>query len=376
MSNDIEPAKNVLRNFLKDLEEERSLRSNISQAQFAPSFTINDRMPAFDITKYKFDSDEDWQKEEAYMWLYAAPSNYRAFMHMPKPNPIPEYYLQPALPLYQQWLQEEKELFHKQCEKIPMPDKKISLIDYLKNLSIEASEGNEHRLVWIESLCCFIQFIREDTDLELRGPLEQLFPSRDSCKGMEFRKGFIPVLVKNEIETVERRFILRRIEDTVYPIDILAAAEIIMYLFETALQGRPNVQRSSAEALGFAWLCHAVGCYRLTTREDVVFAAELNNMRPFDPNNPKEYFKPTHFIGIDSLFGVIDVPISKTLYEFLLALPREGGSKRIFSMDWESILRTFRNKGVKQSERAQKLGQVTFLTLMSQPHEAIGHRHV
>ena len=61
LSNDLEPAKNVLRNFLKDLEVVRGYRNNVSQPQLSPSFTIDDRMPAFDITKYKFHSDdEEW----------------------------------------------------------------------------------------------------------------------------------------------------------------------------------------------------------------------------------------------------------------------------------------------------------------------------
>lgn len=191
---------------------------------------------------------------------------------------------------------------------------------------------------------------------------------------MELRKGFLPVLEDKEIKEVERRFILRRIEDTVYPIDILAASEILINLSKTVLEGRPNSQHSAAAALGFAWLCHAVGCYRLVTRENLVFSTELSNFRSPNLNETRQWLQPTHFIGIPSLYGIVDVPVSKTIYEFLLALPRNLGSNRVFTMDWKTVLRTFRNKGVKLSERAQNLGQITFLTFMSQPHEAIGHR--
>lgn len=127
-----------------------------------------------------------------------------------------------------------------------------------------------------------------------------------------------------------QRHILRSIENTVYPIDIFAEAEILMNLSNVVLYGRPNSQYSAAVALGFAWLCHAVACYRLVTREELVFTTEIDSFRPIS-DNPDEWFKPTHFIGISSLFGIIDVPASKTLYEFLLALPREMHQNRIFN---------------------------------------------
>lgn len=374
MKHDLEPAKKVLRAFLAEIEKVQAIRKNISAPQPALSFTVQDRMPVFDTSEFSPAPDSYWEKEDAYMWLYADAWNFRSFMHRPKPNPIPEYYHQPALPLYQQWQQEEKEVFHRQCEQIPLPEEGISLADYLQQLALTVSEENEHRDVWVESLRCFLQFIREDTYLDQKGLLEILFPSQESCKGMELRKGYSFRRNGKEIEKVECRYILRRIEDTVYSIDILAASEILMHLSKTVIEGRPNSQRSAAEALGFAWLCHAVGCYRLVTREDLVFSTELGSFRPFDFSKPKEWLKPTYFIGIPSLFGIIGVPVSKILYEFLLALPRDPGSSRIFNMDWETVLRTFRNKGVKRSDRARHLGQITFFTFMSQPHEAIGHR--
>lgn len=95
-----------------------------------------------------------------------------------------------------------------------------------------------------------------------------------------------------------------------HPIDILAASEILMNLIQAVLQGSSNAQQSAAEALGFAWLCHAVGCHRLVTRENLVFASEINNFKSPSLNNPKEWFKPTHFIGIPSLCFC---PISRVL---------------------------------------------------------------
>ena len=369
-----DPSKAVLRSFQAEIETAMKIQSGISTPIFVTSFLAQDCAPNFNADEFIPQSKGSMEKEKAYMVLYADAWNFRAYMHRPKPQETPEYYQQLALPVYQQWRQEEKEVFHRKCIQIPEPASGESLAEYLQQLAFAASEGNEHRDVWIESLCCFLQFIREDTELDQKGFLEILFPSHESCKGIEFRKGYSIELRGNKPKKVERRYILRRIEETVKSIDILAASEILMNLIQTVLEGRPNVQRSAAEALGFAWLCHAVGCYRLVTREDLIFKTEITSLKPPDENQSKKWFHPTHFISITSLFGTIDVPISKILYEFLLALPRDQRSNRIFNMDLDTVRRTFRNKGVKQSARAQHLGQITFLTFMSQPHEAIGHR--
>lgn len=357
MNDNLEPAKKVLRSFLSEIEEAKTFCKSISPVELATADDVSDR-----------------EKEDAYIWLYAD-VNFQAFLHRPKPNHIPDYYKQLAEPVYLQWRQEEKDVFYRNCEMIPSPEGKISLAVYLQQLALIVSEENEHRDVWIESLRCFLQFLRDDMHLDQKGFLESLFPSQESCKGMELRKGFLSIHKKGKTEKAERRFILRRIEEAVYPIDILAASEILKNLSIEVLNGRSNAQQSAAEALGFAWLCHAVGCYHLVTREDLVFSTELGNFRPPDLSQSKQ-FHPTHFIGISSLYGDIDVPVSKTIYDYLQELPRGSGSDRIFNMDWTTVLRTFRNKGVKPAKRAQNLGHITFLTFMSQPDEAIGQRHL
>lgn len=253
------------------------------------------------------------------------------------------------------------------------PSSKVSLYDYLKMLASEISEKNEHRDVWIESLRSFLQFLRDDTNLSDRGPLEVMFPSKESCKGMELRKGTTLRRERGKIREVETHHILRRIEETVYPVDIFTATEILMNLSHTVLHGRLNSQFSAATALGFAWLCHAVGCSRLVTREQLVFATPKDRFKQaVEASIP--WMDPSRFIGVDSLFGVIDVQISKTVYDFLFALPRESHQNGIFNIDLETALRTFRTKGVAQSKRAQGLGKITFLTFMSPPHHTPRYR--
>lgn len=47
MQNDLEPAKQVLRTFLADIDDIKALRKNISPPKAATSFTIKDRMPVY-----------------------------------------------------------------------------------------------------------------------------------------------------------------------------------------------------------------------------------------------------------------------------------------------------------------------------------------
>ncbi len=139
-----------------------------------------------------------WEKKKAYGWLYAEPWHFRALMHRPKASIIPEYYQQPALPVYLQWQSEDREVFHRKRVMIPPPCEQITLADYIQQLALTVSEQNEHRDVWIESLRCFLQFLRDDTDLDQQGALEVIFPFK-----MELRKGYSLQRKKRIIEKKE-----------------------------------------------------------------------------------------------------------------------------------------------------------------------------
>ncbi len=70
MKDDLEPAKNVLRTFLNEIEEVKAIRKQMSPPQAAQSFTIEDRMPVFDASEFTPPPDEYFEKEDAYIWLY------------------------------------------------------------------------------------------------------------------------------------------------------------------------------------------------------------------------------------------------------------------------------------------------------------------
>lgn len=366
MKPDLEPAKNVLRTFLTEIAEVKKLHQSISAPILAP-FKIEDRTPDLTGSEFLTESESFLKEEEAYTWIYAEAWHFRSLMNRPKNSPIPEYYLQPALPFYNQWRAEEKEVFYR-GNIIPTPGN-ISLYDYLQQLAFEIQEKIEKRAVWRKSLKCFAQFIRDDTNLEQQGILECIFPYK-----MEIRYDNMLQRTENGIQKMPRGYILRNIKDTEYPIDIIATADILKNLAKVILEGRPNSQHNAAEALGFAWLCQAVGSARVQTRECILHRVTLTALIPPDPEKPKNFFQPEYFASIQTFSGFKDIPISKILYDYLIALPRQPGSDFIFSQPISTLLRSLYDQGIKNSERAKSLGKITFLTFMCQATHFFGHR--
>lgn len=70
MKSNLEPTKKVLRNFLEELENIKALRKNISAPQSVLAFTVEDRQPVFDTSKFVAAPDSYWEKDDAYAWLY------------------------------------------------------------------------------------------------------------------------------------------------------------------------------------------------------------------------------------------------------------------------------------------------------------------
>lgn len=100
MTPDLDPAKAILRSFLAEIEKVKSIQQNISEPQMATAFSVQDQQPIFNSNEFSPAPASFWEKDNAYMLLYADAWDFRAYMHRPKPNAIPEYYQQPALPIY------------------------------------------------------------------------------------------------------------------------------------------------------------------------------------------------------------------------------------------------------------------------------------
>jgi hypothetical protein len=81
----LEKVKDVLRDFLKDIEETQSIRKNMSAPQMALAFTVADRMPIFDASTFTPAPDSAWEKDDAYTWLYGA-TRYHPLMRRMGPS--------------------------------------------------------------------------------------------------------------------------------------------------------------------------------------------------------------------------------------------------------------------------------------------------
>lgn len=284
MKADLRSIKDVLNSFLAEIAAVDKIRKSISAPICAP-FNIKDCTPDFSNVEFDPSPDSFWIEDNAYICIYAEAWYYRQLMSHPKENKVPNYYLQPAQPIFQEWRDEEREVTYRGTI-IPDPGD-TTLNDYLISLASCIQDSNEKRAVWIKSLKSFVQYIREDTPFELQGSLECIFPYK-----MEIRRGYSLQRIGNDFEKVERGYILRNIEDPVIPIDILAASDILKNLATVILEGRPNSQQTAAEALGFAWLCQAVGSARLMTREKNLYTTPLTALKAVDPEklgNPLHY---------------------------------------------------------------------------------------
>lgn len=367
MSNDLEPAKAVLRGFLVEKETARTSSGEMGGSVQACAFSIEDKIPVFDSNRSE--ADRQAIEEEAYIWLYGEPLSFRSLMHPPKRNPVPEYYQQPAIHLFDEWLELNKSIVFRGAI-IPEPSPDSSLLEYFHFLENEILYEGEGRAIWMGSLKSFLQYIREDLPSDLLGYLDTIFPYR-----LDIRPTGMCERIPARVEKVQRKMILKNPERAVYPIDIHLYSQITKNLLKTVLEGRSNVQRSAAETLGLVWICHAAAAARVMTREDALFNLETGALIAPELGAKREYFKPEYYIRLPTILGMVDAPISRVVYCFLLALPRSLGYTRILSLSLRALHRTLQEKGVAPLLMPPQTDNLTFLTLMSQPHHAIGNRY-
>jgi hypothetical protein len=308
-----------------------------------------------------------WAREKARCWLYAT-DWYLPQMRQFKIEKMPPYYQQPAQSIYNEWLDNERDIIYRG---IIIPDPGAdSLAQYLERLFCQIVENHPQTTIWERSLRSFLQFLREDLFFDLKGDLEILFPqkmqlidlkndARNSDEENCNRE------INSDLKNEDKGMIIRKIDETMHPIDIFTAAEIIQNLVKLVLEGRSNARRSSAEALGFVWLCSACGASRILTHENTLYQMSLKALSHSNPNRAYDFFISECHISVQSMFGQVNVPISKLLYDYLHVLSENiEDPQSIFITPWSSLLRRF-YQAVSMSSRASQIGRITFLTFMN-----------
>jgi hypothetical protein len=200
---------------------------------------------------------------------------------------------------------------------------------------------------------------------------------------------------------ISRKSITRLTPNTAQPIDIKMAAEVIQGLV-TRTKGRPNARKTAAQALGMAWLCLSYAFANVNPAEIVIHHMTKTDLickevpikyignplltdetaLPSLPNKAhasenignREY--KHYFSSVVSSNGEAEVPISSFLYHYLMSLPKlshdPSKRSRLFPSDITSLRRAL--TAVTENNRFLS-GKVTFLTLLSKPHESIGLRY-
>jgi len=301
---------------------------------------------------WKQSAPDAWSCEEAYCWIYAD-SNY-AFSQCDRSTPIIEAAKQLARPYYDKWLDLERDCQSIHGYIIPPPASEDTLQSYLEQLSVEIrAEGRCKTIRW-KSLRSFTFLLHEKLPKGQLGFIEVIFPER-----MEIFDGKV----------------IRIVDKTVYPVDIIIACKILQKLAHMALEGRANAQQSAATTLGLAWMCLCSSRKRLPTELILIHGATASSVRLPVPDTKNEE-EPKGSLALPTLCGPFAIPISKELANYLVALsllsPPSMGT--IIGSPLGSLHRTFQ-RAVDQVPEAAQLGKITFLTFMSHPHEAFGHRY-
>lgn len=288
-----------------------------------------------------------WEQEQAYCWIHATDDFSNLGQRCTPNGRLLDLFSKPASEYYAKWLNTHKDFQHR-GNTIPSPKKRIRIPNYLSNLSKEAL-SHDKASKWWESLTSFISFLRWESKIEDQGYIDAVFPE--------------------EMDIFDEK-IIRMVLPQEDSIDVVATSEILQALATKVLQGRKNSRRASAEVLGLAWACIALSYSRLPSREKSILDISLPNLCPPAERNPL----PT--MNILTFLGTVSIPISQTLYDYLsaLSITYNPENSKIFKLPARSLRRTL-DSAIRTLPNVTKLGKITFLTFMTPPHEAIGHRY-
>lgn len=288
-----------------------------------------------------------WNREEAYCWIYA--SSHYAFAPRDRSLPSIASGNELARPYYDKWLTLERDVQSIHTYIIPQPTPTDTLQSYLEERSNEIHQNEGCKTIRWRSLRSFATYLR-DTFPEETGFIEVLFP-----KKMKIFDGKV----------------IRKVNNTIYPVDIIVAAKILQRLFHMVLEGKPDSQLGAAETLGLAWICLTSAIKRIPTELQLLHKVPISNITISKMSKDNNVL-----FAIPTLYGPIQTTISKELANYFIALSKIAptSNEMIIHSPLRCLHRTFQ-RAVDQVPEANGLGKITFLTLMSHPHEALGHRY-
>ncbi len=252
---------------------------------------------------------------------------------------------------------------------IPRCKKNEQLIHFLLRLAKSTeNDGKGHRLEW-RALKSFLDFLRKKYSTKQVAFIEHIFP-----KKMDLHFGQI----------------IRLISPEAYPIPEKTAAEILMELARRCRSGRPDAQYTAIDSLALCLLCIAASRIRFPKTLEmirgikstaVLSGAEfsISTMPTFGGD---KFWRPLvdgdfSVLLVPTLFGEQPLKISNRWCAFLKAVTRiksQQPRETILHKPKRSLTRMF-DEVLKSVKPNPKYGNITYLSLLNQPHIFGDHRY-
>lgn len=279
------------------------------------------------------------KKRDSYQWIRAT-DNFIVYEFIEHHTSIPAILKEDAHVTYDQWVVQQSDLKYRSTI-ISNPECSISTLHFLQKLSQDLV-SKDHHPKWTESLDSFVQFLRMQCPSSQIGHINELFPE---TKGV--RDGVI--------------FRLERAK--AFPIDILAISKILKALTLNALKSSSRMRRSAHETLALAYLCVSYSWSRVPIREQQVLQVRYAENNTIPPSS----------CMFNTLFGDIPIQLPGMLHECLRSL-YDPQTKRFFVTTLRNLQKHFKAT-IEPLNLEDSLGEITIRTLLSQSHEALGHRY-
>lgn len=341
-------------------------------------------------------SEENWQEKQARMWLHGATNVWECNeleRWLYGDLPATKIAQSPALGIYKAWrkwlkiagipkfttclVYEKKTQTYLEVESkepsdtyyadddrfdIEKPAQDELLYNFIVRLahSIE-DDGQGHRLEW-RALKSFLDFLRKTYPKEQVAFIEHIFPYK-----MKLHYGKI----------------IRFIPPEAYPIPENTAAKILMELARRCRSGRPDAQQTAIESLALCWLCIAASRIRLpktletisNIKSTAVLSGAEFSISTIPTYGGNKFWRPLvdgdfSVLLVPTLFGEQPLKISNRLCSFLKAvssLPSKQPRETILKKPRRSLTRMF-DEVVKSVKPNPKYGNITYLSLLNQPH--------
>jgi len=254
---------------------------------------------------------------------------------------------QKALPFYDEWIQLELDIHDRPRYIITAPNETETLQEYLVGLSekIYAQKGCTSNFG--NSVRSLVWYLHETLEEGQAGFLEGVFPKK--------------------MDISDEGIIMRKIRPQVPPVDIFVAATIVEEFMKVVLHGRSDSQFAAAEVLAFLFICLTSGRVRFPTTQQLLHSFDMSNSE----NAIKSLENSSKvLLSVPTLCGIIEVPVSQMLLEYLLALTKMNSdalSDRSIKRSLKAMRVVF-NGVISHVPGLWRYGEISLMTFMTFPH--------